>query len=442
MEAETRYARSGELHIAYQVFGRGPIDVVICPGFVSNVEAAWDIPALRTLYEALSTFARVIAFDQRDTGLSDPAPAVPTLEERMDDVRAVMDAAGVERVALFGVSEGGPMTILFAATYPERVTHLVLYGSSPAFVRSDRFPHGQSLERLKQFLDAERWGTGFTLEWFTPSLANDPDARAQWARWERTGASPAMAAKLLKSNVFQADVIDVLPTINAPTLVLHCNGDIAVPVAGGRYLAEHIPGAKYVEIEGGDHLPWGDDARRILQETQEFLTGTSPAAEPDRILATIVLTDICGSTEQAARVGDRAWSELLDRYEDMVRRQVARFNGTSIKFTGDGTLATFDGPARAVRCASALVEQARKLELRVRAGVHTGECEVRGNDIGGIAVHIASRIADLALPEEVLVSSTVKDLVTGSGLQFNDRGMHALKGVPDEWRLLLFSGTS
>jgi pimeloyl-ACP methyl ester carboxylesterase len=442
VEAETRYARSGDLHIAYQVFGHGPIDLVLCPGFVSNVEAAWDIPAFRAFYEVLSTFARVIAFDQRDTGLSDPVPAVPTLEERMDDVRAVMDAAGVEQAALLGVSEGGPMTILFAATYPERVTHLVLYGSSPAFVRSDRFPHANSLELVRQFLDAERWGTGFTLEWFTPSLANNADARAQWAKWERTGASPAMAAKLLKSNVFQADVIDVLPTINAPTLVLHCSGDIAVPVACGRYLAKHIPGAKYVEIEGGDHLPWNDDARRILQETQEFLTGTSPAAEPDRILATIVLTDICGSTEQAARVGDRAWRALLDRYEDMVRRQVMRFNGTPIKFTGDGALATFDGPARAVRCASALVEQARKLELRVRAGVHTGECEVRGNDIGGIAVHIASRIADLASPEEVLVSSTVKDLVTGSGLQFNDRGMHALKGVPDEWRLLSFSGLS
>ena len=427
---ETRYAKSGDVRIAYQVTGSGPFDLVFVPGFVSNLDLQWENPGWAHFFSRLSAFSRLIRFDKRGTGLSDRVSGAPDLEVRMDDVRAVMDDVGVERAAVFGVSEGGAMSMLFAATYPERTRALVLYGAYahyPTWVLSG--------EKLDAFIDAiERgWGTGETARFFMPSKASDEDFRRQWARGERQGASPSAAVALTRMNT-EIDVRHVLPAIRVPTLVLHRTGDPRVSVEAGRYLGKHIPDAKYVELPGEDHVPF-DITDRLVDEIEEFLTGSRTQAEPDRVLATVLFTDIVDSTRRAAELGDRDWRLLRDRHDDAIRQELARFRGREVKTLGDGFLATFDGPARAVRCASAISDRVRPLGMDVRSGLHTGEIEIQQDDVGGIAVHIAARVVGLAGTGEVLVSSTVRDLVAGSGLRFQDRGSHALKGLPEPLRL-------
>ncbi|MFL5316945.1 MAG: alpha/beta fold hydrolase [Microvirga sp.] len=431
MQPDTHYAKNGDVRIAYQVFGQGAFDLVYVPGFVSNIDLYWDYPAMARFLTHLGSFCRVIVFDKRGTGLSDRGVSVPTLEERMDDVRAVMDAVGSERAAVFGVSEGGAMSMLFAATYPERTQALVLCGTYPHFFTYVLSPEAfeESLARVET-----TWGTGASLAVFAPSKVADEAFRQWWGRFERLGASPSAVLALMRLNS-GIDVRGVLPTIRAPTLVLHRVGDKRVSVEGGRYLAANIPGAKYVELPGEDHFFLAGDVDRIADEMEVFLTGSRADIEPDRILATVMFTDIVDSTKRALKLGDRRWRELLDQHDRLLRQEIARFRGREVKTLGDGFLATFDGPARAVRCGTSIVDAARSLDLDVRGGVHTGEIEVKGDDIGGIAVHIAARVAGLAESNQILVSSTVRDLVAGSNLQFADRGPHALKGLDEPVRL-------
>jgi class 3 adenylate cyclase len=427
---KTSYARSEGARIAYQVVGEGPADLVLMGGPASHLEVQWDEPATARCLERIASFARLVRFDRRGTGLSDPTERPLTLEQQMDDLRAVMDAVGLERTALFGLTDAG-LCSLFAATYPDRVTALVLYGVAPA--GADAIPP----ELAEQFLEIieERWGEGALLPVYAPSRVGDRQFEEWWARYERSVASPGMARKLLELSLEQ-DLHSVLPAIRVPTLVLHCTNDSLVAVERGRALADAIPGARFLELPGGDNYVWaGEGADLVIEELEEFLTGRRRPREPDRVLATVVFTDIVGSTERAAAIGDRAWHDLLDRHNALVRRELDRFRGREVKNTGDGFLATFDGPARAVRCAEAIVQGAGELGLRVRAGLHAGECELLNGDVGGIAVHIGSRVGALASADEVLVSGTVKDLVVGSGLTFADRGAHELKGVPGEWRL-------
>lgn len=435
MEGPIKYARSGDVHIAYRIFGDGPRDIVLIPGTISHVELLWEVPSNEHLLKRLTAFARVIVFDKRGQGLSDRV-AEQTLEERIGDVRAVMDAAGSERAAIYGWSEGGPMCLMFAATYPQRTSALILFGS---FASMRNEPWGVTREALDRFLgqlDAH-WGEGVLLRLNAPSRSNDA-AFLQWfARIERAAASPGSVLALMRAN-YEIDVRHLLPTIQAPTLILHRAGDALTPVRAGRYLAEHIPGAKYVEIPGTDHMVLDQETQDIIaDEIEEFITGTRHHLEPDRVLATVMFTDIVRSTERAAELGDERWRELLSSYYAVLRKELTVFRGHEVNTAGDGLLATFDGPARAIRCAGSVREKMRPLGLQVRTGLHTGECELIGDDIGGIAVHIAARVAAIAEPDEVMVSSTVKDLVAGSGLQFADRGMHNLKGVPDEWRLFV-----
>ena len=438
MQPETKYAKSGDVNIAYQVVGDGPLDLVCVFPFVSHLECGWEDPSYARFYHRLASFSRLIMFDKRGTGLSDRVSVneLPTLEQRMDDVRAVMDTVGSERAPLFGSSEGGPMSVLFAATYPQRTSALVLYGQ---FARSPA--KGLTAEQLQPILDAmERsWGQGTNLAMWAPSQAHDPHIQQRYARHQRLGASPGSAVALFRMNV-EIDIRQILPTIRVPTLVLQRTGDQIVPVNQGRYVADHITDAKYVELPGIDHFPTAGDADAILDEVQEFLTGVRPGPEPDRVLATILFTDIVGSTQRAAELGDSRWRDLLDSYYGLAQRELDRFRGHEIKTTGDGFLATFDGPARGIGCARAISESVDQLGIAIRAGLHTGECETMGEDIGGIAVHIGARVAAEAAGGEVLVSSTVKDLVAGSGLEFEDRGSHRLKGVPDEWRLFAVTG--
>ncbi|MFN8174100.1 MAG: adenylate/guanylate cyclase domain-containing protein [Solirubrobacteraceae bacterium] len=435
----TQYARAGETSIAYQVVGDGPIDLVLVLGFATHLEVQWEAPPLARLFERLSSFSRLIIFDKRGSGLSDPVSEVPTLEQRIDDVRAVMDAAGSERAALFGISEGGPMSVLFAATHPERASALVLYGAMARTTEAPDYPWGSPadalLESAAEFI-APYWGREAkgTVELFAPSLADDPAVVEFTARMERSAASPAMVQRIFEM-FLDIDVRAILPTIHVPTLVLHRHGDRVVNWRAGQDLAERIPGARYVELEGIDHLPWAGDADAVLGEVEEFLTGARSTPEPDRVLATVMFTDIVGSTERAAEVGDTRWRELLSAHQAAVREDVARFGGREVKMLGDGCLATFDGPARAIRCGRAIADSARHLGVEVRVGLHCGEVELIGEDVGGIAVHIAARVGALAGGGEVLVSSTVKDLVAGSGVRFEDRGTTRLRGVPDEWRL-------
>jgi pimeloyl-ACP methyl ester carboxylesterase len=438
MEAETRYAKSGDLHIAYQVVGGGPSDLVLVPPFVSHVEHYWDEPTVARFLTRLASFSRLILFDKRGTGLSDRVPPdrLPTLEQRMDDVRAVMDATGAERAALFGPSEGGPMSALFAATYPERTTALILYGTFASTVRDATYPWAMDPEERRKVIEAipEQWGQGAYVDLLAPSMAGDERFRRWWARLERLGASPGAAMALRRMNG-EIDIRTTLSAIRVPTLVLHRTGDLDTSIEEGRYLAAHIPGAKFVDLPGADHLPWAGDQDAIVDEVEEFLTGVRPAAEPDRVLATVLFTDIVGSTTRAVELGDRRWRDLLSSHNAIVRHELERARGREVKTVGDGFLATFDGPARAIRCACAIRDAVRGLGLAIRAGLHTGECELIGDDVGGIAVHIGARVMARARPYEVLVSSTVKDLVTGSGVEFQDRGMHRLKGVPGAWRL-------
>ncbi|MGL3108119.1 adenylate/guanylate cyclase domain-containing protein [Bradyrhizobium sp. BR 1432] len=431
MLPETRYARSGEVHIAYQVIGNGPFDLVWVPGFISHVDHVWDEPRWAGFMERLASFARLICFDKRGTGLSDQVTAIPTLEERMDDARAVMDAVGSKRAAFLGISEGGPMSLLFAATHPGRTLALVLYGSYGLFSTAVMSP-----EKLASFLEEveQSWGSGALVPGFAPSLAQDRAFRNWWARFERLGASPLAVKTLMRMNS-EIDIRGVLPVIHVPTLIMHRTDDPRVNVAASRYLAAHIAGARYVELLGNDHLFCAGDSQRILDEIEEFLTGSRSHYEMERCLATVLITDIVGSTERACSLGDREWRHLLVRHDASVRREFARFRGKEIRTTGDGFVATFDGPARAVRCAEAVREAVRDLGLEVRAGLHTGEIEILPNDIGGIAVHVAARVAQLAAPGEILTSSVLRDLVAGSGLHFEDRGVHALKGLVEGVRI-------
>jgi pimeloyl-ACP methyl ester carboxylesterase len=435
----TRYARSGDASIAYQVVGDGPIDLVLVLGFATHLELQWESPPLARFFERISSFSRMIVFDKRGTGLSDPVTDVPTLEERIDDVRAVMDAAGSERAALLGISEGGPMSVLFAATHPERVTALVLYGAMGRTTEAPDYPWASPAEALREaaaeFI-APSWGQDAqgTVELFAPSLLHDPETLAFTARMERSAASPAMVQRIFEM-FLDIDVRAVLPTIHVPALVLHRRGDRVVSRHAGRELAAQIPGARYVELAGIDHVPWAGDAEAVLGEVEEFLTGSRSVPEPDRVLATVMFTDMVGSTQRAVELGDARWRELLSAHQAAVRRELARFRGREVKTLGDGCLATFDGPARAIRCGGAIAQAARSAGLEVRIGLHSGEVELMDGDVGGIAVHIAARIGALAAAGEVLVSSTVKDLVAGAGIRFVDRGARQLKGISDEWRV-------
>ena len=432
MQPVTRYAKSGDVHVAYQVFGEGSLNLVIAPFFVSNVEVFWEYPDAARWLHRLASFARVAMFDKRGTGMSDRVTELPGLEQRIDDVRAVMDAVGSKQAALLGMSEGGSLAALFAATYPERCSALVLYGTFARF--ASWLPTEEALAGMLGYID-QAWGSGGSLSFLAPSLANDPAARQWQGRFERLGANPAAATALMRMNS-QIDISDIVSTIRVPTLVIHRTEDATINVEGGRDLAKHIPDARYIELPGRDHLPWvGDNAMEIADDIEEFLTGTRAPVTVDRVLATVLFTDIVGSTEKAASLGDRRWRDLLDNHHATIRRNLARFRGHEVKTTGDGILATFDGPARGVRCACAIADEIRSLGIEVRAGLHTGECEMSDDDVGGIAVHIGARVASLAGPGEVLVSSTVKDLVAGSGLRFGDRGSQSLKGVPGEWRI-------
>ncbi|MET3912408.1 pimeloyl-ACP methyl ester carboxylesterase [Bradyrhizobium sp. S3.3.6] len=432
MQPVTQYARSGDVHVAYQAFGDGPINLVLVPGFVSNVENYWDQPDLARFLTRLAGYARVVTFDKRGTGGSDRVSELPGLDVRMDDLRAVMDAAGIEQAALLGISEGAPLSILFAATYPHRCRALVLYGSFSRF--SYWFATDEALAAFFDYVE-KAWGTGGSIQKFAPSRANDAAFQRWWGRNERLGASPAAVTALMRMNS-QIEIGGVLPAVRVPTLVIHRTGDQVVNVAGGRDVAAKIPGARLAEFPGSDHLFYvGENADDISDAIEEFLTGARGSAVADRVLATVLFTDIVGSTEKAASLGDRRWRALLDDHHVMVRSILARFRGHEVKTTGDGFFATFDGPARGVRCARAIADEVRSLGIDIRAGLHTGECEIIDDDVGGIAVHIGARVAALAGAGEVLVSSTVKDLVAGSGLRFGSRGVTPLKGVPGEWQI-------
>jgi pimeloyl-ACP methyl ester carboxylesterase len=436
--AETRYAKSGEVHIAYQVMGSGPPDVVFVPGFVSNVEANWQSPRRAKFFERLASFCRLILFDKRGTGLSDRTSQVFTLEQRMDDVRAVMDAAGFERAALFGISEGGPMSVLFAATYPQRTSALVIFGGYAKRAWGPDYTFGWREEEWAAFfanVDAH-WGTprGLDLDTWAPSIARNERAAEDMAAYMRAAASPGAVRAVMQMNR-EIDVRAVLPAVRIPTLILHRTGDRNIRIEHARYMAERIPGARLVELPGDDHVPWIGDSDAILDEAEEFLTGVRHGPQPDRVLATLLFTDIVGATAKAAELGDRSWRDLLAEHNALVRRELARFRGQEVDTAGDGFLATFDGPARAIGCAAAIVAAVKPLQFAVRTGVHTGECEVLGGKLSGIAVHIAARVAALATADEVLVSSTVRDLVAGSGLRFRERGIHVLRGVPGDFQL-------
>jgi class 3 adenylate cyclase len=434
---ETRYTKADDgVHIAYQVFGEGPFDLVVIPGFISHVELAWEDGALAGALRRLGSFSRVIMFDKRGTGMSDRTERLPDIDRRMLDIEAVMHAVGSEHAALFAVSEGGPMAILFAAAHPERTRGLVLVATYARITACSDYSIGMPTEQLYesvQYLEPG-WGTGVGLGGWAPSVASDPGAREFFARLQRLAASPGSAMALM-SSYMDIDVRLALPLVHAPTLVVHRTGDRMVPVAHGRYLSEHIAGARLVELPGTDHFWWTEDTGQVLDEVEEFLTGVRAVPEADRVLASVLFTDIVDSTRRAVELGDREWKLLLNRHDALAERQVARHGGRLVKTTGDGILATFDGPARSVRCARAISDGAQALGVAVRAGVHTGEVELRGDDIAGLGVNIASRIEALAQPGEVLVSRTVTDLVAGSGLDFDDRGEHDLKGVPGRWQL-------
>jgi len=439
---QTRYARSGDVSIAYQVVGDGPFDVVWVPGAFSHVELNWTVPNRAAFNRRLASFCRLIIFDKRGTGMSDRAQGIANLETRMDDVRAVMDAAGSKSAALFGVSEGGPMCTLFAATYPERTLALILFASFPRDMWAPDYPAGVTEEEWRAELDEleRRVADPAYFEELAAALAPsaDADSRVKLAELIRQAGTPGARLDLMRMNK-EIDVRAILPAIRVPTLVLNRVGDHRTNVVGSRYLAQHIPGARHVELEGVDHAPASGDAEPVLQEMQAFLEDAwESSAERDdheSVLATILFTDIVGSTAKMTELGNRAWSDVLKEHHAAVRRQLARYRGVEMDTAGDGFFARFDGPARAIRCARDIVESVRPLGLEVRAGLHTGECELTEGKVSGIAVSVGARVAAEATASEVLVSGTVRDLVAGSGLEFVDRGARSLKGVPGEWRL-------
>jgi pimeloyl-ACP methyl ester carboxylesterase len=440
MQPETRYASSGGVNIAYQVLGTGPHDLVFVLGWVSNIEGAWEQAALARFLTHLSSFSRLILFDKRGTGLSDRVTEMPSLEVRMDDVRAVMDAADSDRAALFGLSEGGPMCALFSATYPDRTSALIMAGSYARRTRAPDYPWGPTKEEYDAWIDQMRrdWGKPFGLDARAPSMAHDQRFRDWWSHYLRISASPSAVVTLTRMNG-EIDVRHVLPTIRVPTLILHCAGDRAIDIGGSRYMAQQIPQAKLIELPGSDHFPWLTNADVVLGEIEEFLTGTRHAPEPDRVLATVLFTDIVDSTKRAAEMGDPSWHRLLDEHDRTAHWIVEKYRGSLVRTTGDGILATFDGPGRAIRCALDFETAATQIGLSLRAGLHTGEIERRDRDIGGVAVHAAARVMALSGPGEVLVSRVVTDLVAGAGLKFSERGSYELKGLPGRWDLFAAS---
>jgi pimeloyl-ACP methyl ester carboxylesterase len=441
--SETRYAMSGDVAIAYRVFGDGPVDLVHTPGSVSNVELLWDQPLFARYTDRIASFTRLIVFDKRGTGLSDRVKKIATLEERADDIRAVMDAAGLERAVIMGASEGGPMAVVFAATHPTRTRGLILYGSSARSTWAPDYPWRITLEEYRREIAAEeRSPTPMSEAWareslkvLMPSVADDDELVRWWAMFTRMSISPGALLDLARMNM-EINVTDVLPTVRVPTLVIQRADDRVIQAGEGRYVAERIPGARYVELPGADHVPVAGDTESVIREIERFVAALPDGEpEPDTVLATVLFTDIVDSTATAAELGDRRWRELLQRHHDAVRRELMRHRGREVDTAGDGFFATFDGPARAIRCACAVTRAVGELGIGVRAGVHTGECELLDDKVAGIAVSIGARVAARAGAGEVLVSSTVKDLVAGSGIQFVDRGVAELKGVPGEWRV-------
>jgi class 3 adenylate cyclase/pimeloyl-ACP methyl ester carboxylesterase len=441
---QTDYAKTpGGHHIAYQVLGSGPLDLIYVHG-ISHLDGQWEEPGYAHFFRRLASFSRLILFDMRGTGLSDPVPLsdLPTLEEWMSDIDAVMEAVGTSWAALVGANDGGPMAIFFAASHPDRTSALVLAGTSARMTQDDDYPEGTSPEAIEPLLAdiRETWGRPSSKDFVrtaSPADADDHVLADWWVRYQKQAASPGTALAIFRMEA-ALDVRHVLPSIRVPTLVLHGADDLLTPSAQTEYLARHISGARHVELPGIGSWCWRTDD--MVNEIQEFLTGVRDVPEPERVLATILFTDIVGSSQRASDLGDRRWRDLLDQHDDTVQRQLERFDGRSIKGTGDGVLATFSGPARAVRCAEAIREGLRRLGLEVTAGVHVGEIELRGVDVGGIAVHIAARVQALARPGEILVSRTVVDLVAGSGIEFEDRGEHELRGVPRSWRLFAVDG--
>ena len=444
---ETRYALSGDIHIAYQLVGDGPFDLVFVPGFVTHMELQWRLPGFESFLTDLGSFSRLIRFDKRGTGMSDPVSGAPSLETRMDDVRAVMDAVGSHRAAFYGLSEGAAMSILFAATYPERTAALVLRSCSPRTLWAPDFPWGRSeaayQRQVEQALGVYASRAEARAAVHALGMRDDDEIEA-FIDYVRYGASPGMLEALYRMNR-EIDVRDVLPMVRVPTLVMHGSEDEVVPVELGAYMARRLPSARLVELEGVGHLALRAGGVRIQAELERFLkdvwqTGGWEETEPDRMLATVLFTDIVDSTTKAIELGDRRWRDLLEGHNALVRREFVRFRGREIDTTGDGFLATFDGPARAIRCARAVVDGVQGLGLSIRAGLHTGECEIADGKVAGIAVHTGARVAALAKADEVLVSSTVKDLVAGSGITFTEHGPHELKGIPGEWRLFAVEG--
>ena len=436
MDDRTNYARSGDLSIAYRTDGEGEIDLVVVPGFVSHVELLFEYPLRARFMRRLSSFARVITYDKRGQGLSDRPADPPTLEDSMDDLRAVLDATECESAVVIGISEGGPMSMLFAATFPERVSSLVLYGTYAKMVSSPDYPWGvpdSALDRWGRMMRRD-WGGPVGIDFWAPSMKGDAQFAEWWGRLLRQGTSPAGAIALVDL-YRELDVRPVLSSISAPTLVVQRSDDMIVRAGQGRYLAEHIQGARYVELPGVDHLVWVGDQDAIMDEVEVFLLGSHRGPEHERALATVLFTDIVGSTEKAAELGDQRWRDLLESHDAIVRRQLQIHRGREVKTMGDGFLAAFDGPARAIRCGAAARDELAAIGIEIRVGIHTGEVELVGDDVSGMAVNIGARIGALADSGELLVSSTVRELVVGSGLEFDDRGPHTLKGAPGEWRL-------
>ena len=436
MTPEIRYAKSGDVHIAYQTFGHGAENIVIIPGFISHIEHVWDSPEQSRWLNHLARRARVTVFDKRGTGLSDRLGQLPNLDQRMDDARAVMDAADIARAAIMGVSEGGSLATLFAASHPQRCSALVLYGTFARF--SDWFPTQQKFDGFLHYVDTA-WGTGNSIAGFAPSKKGDPDFQRWWGRFERLGGSPSAVISLMRMNS-EINIENILSSVLVPTLVLHRTQDPTVSIQAGRFLAEHIPNAKLVELDGPDHIYWiGENTLQIADIILDFVahpgTAAPSTAGSRRMLATILFTDIVDSTVRAGELGDASWRKLLEAHDATVRREIARFRGSEVKSTGDGFLVLFDGPARAIQCAKAIMEGMVPLGIELRAGLHTGEVERTQSDVLGIAVHIAARVMDTAQPGEVMISRTVKDLVAGSGTKFDDAGDHSLKGLEENWQL-------
>jgi pimeloyl-ACP methyl ester carboxylesterase len=441
---QVRYARSADVEIAYTVLGSGSIDLVFVAGWLTNLEVYWEEPSFRRFARRLRAFTRLILFDKRGMGLSDRT-TIGTLEERMDDVRAVMDAVGSDRAALMGVSEGAPLSMLFAASHPERTEALIFAGGEVKEVIADDWPWGQMTRDeydrfLEDFLASDGWGKPAPV-FFAPSRKDDPALMDWLGRLERSAASPAAAAAFMRMGS-EIDVRAVAPSIHVPTLVMHSQRDPIVPFEQGRWLADTIPGARFVELVGQDHVPWFDVADQVIDEISEFLTGTREPAEPEQVLATVLFTDIVGSTGRAQEVGDRRWRDLLEQHHTAVRAELTRHRGREIDTAGDGFFASFDGPARGIRCAVAVLEALDRIGVPARSGLHTGECEVVGDKLTGIAVHTGARVAEQASAGEVLVSQTVRDLVAGSGIEFDDRGLHTLKGLAEPRRLFAVKSTT